>query len=208
MCVRSGTSFLTSLFDSPVQPADIKMLKLPVRACLLAFSILANFSAAHLVSYHFPGYGFSWYDPLCGFACTNAISSAPLPCSSSTGSNSPQCLASSAPFLTSLAYCMNSRCDPANVPIWKREKFWANDMTGGDATVVPILDYQAALQSVTKAPIVEFNSSSKSILNETVLVPRASYTKQIQFMAKFDHLEHLQATYMYVIAVSPFKLDL
>jgi hypothetical protein len=91
---------------------------------------------------------------------------------------------------------MNSTCDPTGVPIWKREKFWANDMTGADATVVPVLDYQAALESVTKMPMTEFNSSSKSILNETVLVPQASYEEQSQFMLKFEHLEYLQPTYM------------
>lgn len=178
-------------------------MKLPL---LLPLCFLTASSLAHVEDFHFPGYGFHWYDPVCGNACYDALSSAPLSCSSGP-STSVACQANDTAFLTTLAYCMNSTCDADNVPVWKREKFWAatfmpmddgmtmGDMAMGDMSSLPKWDYAEALFEVTEAPTVEFNSSSKSILNQTVLVSKADYEMQSKFMVLFDYLESLQPKY-------------
>jgi hypothetical protein len=173
-------------------------MKLPL---LLTLSSLTHVSPAHLMSPYFPGYGFSWYDPVCGFACNKAIASAPLSCTSSgghshaSGPTSPECYASDTAFLTTLAHCMNSTCDPIKVPTWQMEKFWATKVTG-DAAVVPKWDYSKTLKEVSERPTVEYNSSSKGILNQTMLVSKATYEMQSKFLTLFDHLEALQSRYM------------
>lgn len=176
-----------------------------MRLLLLLFGLfsLIRQALAHIQSPYFPGYGFSWYDPVCGFACYNAISSAPLSCTSmdhstghshGSGMTSPECRASDIAFLTTLAYCLNSTCDPVEVPTWQREKFWATRVTGS-ADVLPKWDYSRALEEVDGEPIAKFNASSGNILNETMLVTAESYEMQSRFMVMFDYLEMLQARY-------------
>ncbi|PQE03966.1 hypothetical protein CJF31_00003065 [Rutstroemia sp. NJR-2017a BVV2] len=118
--------------------------------------------------------------------------------------------ASDTAFLTTLAYCMNSKCDSDNVPVWKREQFWAatlmvmddgmsmGDMAMDDTSGLPKWDYTEALLRVSEKPTVEFNSSSKSIMNQTMLVSRADYEMQSKFMIMFDYLESLQPRYAHL----------
>ena len=152
----------------------------------------------------FPGYGFSWFDPVCAQACHYPIASASLSCTSTepsgdhaTGAfpSSPECFAGDTAFLTTLAYCMNSTCDVIEVPTWRREKFWATMVTG-DPAVVPKWDYSRALDEITAPPTVEFNFMSKGTLNQTVLVSSAMYEIQSRFMNLFNYLEALQPRYM------------
>jgi hypothetical protein len=175
---------------------------------LHALLLLIQSSYAHVQNFHFPGYGFHWYGPVCGYACYNTLSHAPLSCSMGA-MTSVSCQASDSVFLTTLAYCMNSACDADNVPVWKREQFWAatlmvmdggmsmsmGDMAMDDMSGLPKWDYTEALLIVTERPTVEFNASSKSILNQTVLVSKADYEMQSRFMVMFDYLESLQPRY-------------
>ena len=171
---------------------------------LLTFSSLTHSAYVPPSGYAFPGYGFSWFDPVCADACQYPIASALLSCTATepsgdhaTGAapSSPECFASDTAFLTTLAYCMNSTCDPIKVPTWQREKFWATKVTG-DPALVPKWDYSRALEEVTARPTVEFNPMSRDILNQTVLVGSATYEMQSRFMVMFDHLEALQPRYM------------
>ena len=173
------------------------------QSLVLTLSSLTRFSLAHLQSSDFPGYGFSWYDPVCGYACNNAIASAPLSCTpmesmdggSMSGPTPPECFAGDTAFLTTLAYCINSTCDPIKVPTWQREKFWATKVTS-DPAVIPKWDYSRALDEIRERPTVEFDFSSKSTWNQTVLVSDMIYKIQSNFMVMFDHLEALQARYV------------
>jgi hypothetical protein len=165
-------------------------------------------SIAHIESFYLPGYGFSWYDPACAFACYNALSGAPLECtaqdhsgghSHGSGPTSPECRANDKPFLTTLAYCMKEHCDEASVSVWRRERFW-NDHVTGDESVVPKWDYSEALALVQDRPIVEFNASK--VLSETAQLSDASYDIQNNFNVMFDYLEALQSKYMYVLCIA------
>jgi hypothetical protein len=104
---------------------------------------------------------------------------------------------------------MKSACDSDNMPAWKREQFWAatlmvmddgmsmsmGDMDMDDMSGLPKWDYTESLLRVTERPAVVFNSSSKSIMNQTMLVSKASYEIQSKFMVMLDYLESLQPRY-------------
>ena len=90
---------------------------------------------------------------------------------------------------------MNSTCDPIEVPTWRREKFWAIEVTG-DPAVVPKWDYSRALEEVVAPPTVEFNIMSHDVLNQTVLVNSAIIGIESKFMVLFNYLEALQPRYM------------
>ena len=165
---------------------------------------------AHLQSSYFPGYGFSWYNPVCGFACYNAISSAPLACTSDhteggghfhgMGATTSECRANDEAFLTTVAYCLYQNCDES-FPVWKRERFWSEDFILGPP-VPPKWDYITTLAQISNVPTRDYNATAMNTLDETMLVSSASYQMQANFMTKFDYLEMLQARYRYVTVVN------
>lgn len=172
---------------------------------LRTLAILATFqvAASHLTSFEFPGLGFSWYDPNCGFSCYNAIASAPLSCpeedhsgghSHGTAAAAPACQVQNTAFLTSVAYCLSTRCDPREVPVWSRERFWATKMIGS-GTLQPIWTYSESLAMIEHIPEETYNSSSMVIVNVTMLISDTDYEKQFKFNKNFDRLEMLQARY-------------
>lgn len=172
---------------------------------LLILCLLTSASSAHLKSASFPGYGFAWYNPVCGYACHDAISAAPLSCtpmesmhghSGMSMSTPPECYAIDEPFLTTLAYCMNATCG-SELAIWQREKYWAEKVTG-DPNVLPKWDYSETLERVTKVPTETFDPMSEGVLKSTLLVDKVTYETQSRFMVMFDHIEALQPQYMYV----------
>ncbi|KAK6536624.1 hypothetical protein TWF281_000851 [Arthrobotrys megalospora] len=177
---------------------------------VLIFLLSSWLCEAHLQSNYFPGYGFSWYNPVCGFACYNSLSSATLACTSTdhsgghdhgAGPTSPECLASDTAFLTTLAYCMNITCNAENIAVWRREEFWETKVTGDEA-VLPKWDYTRALAEIVSPPTTVFNSSL--ILNETVIISDATLQMQTRFMHMFDYIEMLQARYAFVLVTIGF----
>ena len=171
---------------------------------LLTLSSLAHSAYVPPSGFAFPGYGFSWFDPVCANACHYPIANAILSCTAAEPSgdhvigaapSSPECFAGDTAYLTTLAYCINSTCDPIEVPTWQREKFWATKATGNPA-VVPKWDYSRALAEVTAPPTVEFNLMPMNVLNQTVLVSSMTYEIESKFMVLFDHLDSLQPRYM------------
>jgi len=176
-------------------------------ASFLASLALLSQTRAHSASYKFPGYGFSWYDPVCAYACYNSLTGATLQCTEMdhsmddmggmhmAGPTTPECRASDVSFLTTLAYCFNTTCDEVAVPVWKREQFWNGKVTG-DESVVPKLSYGEALAQIKEMPMVTFNSSSMDALNGTQIVPKTTIDMQSKFMVLFDKLEMVQAKYV------------
>jgi hypothetical protein len=162
---------------------------------------------AHLTSNNFPGYGFAWYDPNCGFSCYNAVSSTRLSCpaidsadghsmdmsmSMGSGAPTPACQAQSLPFLATIAHCMRTRCS-VDVPAWKREEFWATKLV---SDAVPKWTYAETLVALGNAtPTMEYNASATEVMDMAMVVSDADYEKQFRFNRLFDHLEMLQARY-------------
>jgi hypothetical protein len=162
---------------------------------------------SHLVSLNFPGYGFSWSDPNCGYSCYNAVSSTLLSCPETdstdsmdmdmdmdmpSGAPTPSCQAQNLPFLQTISYCMSTRCGP-DVPVWKREEFWATKLI---SDIVPKWTYSETLADLgNSTPTMVYNSSSSEVMTMPMVVPTADYEKQFNFHRLFDHIEMLQARY-------------
>jgi hypothetical protein len=89
---------------------------------------------------------------------------------------------------------MKKACDAENAPVWRRERFW-NDHITGDAAVLPKYSYGETVAMIKEAPTVMFNSSSMEPLNGTQIVPPFTINMQTNFMVKFDYMEMLQARY-------------
>ena len=106
----------------------------------------------------------------------------------------PQCRAGDSPFLTTLAWCMNSTCTDFNVEAWRLEKYW-RDKTTGDAAVLPKWGYAQALQQVAQPPREDLKK--KETLNFTAIVPRESWDAEKKTMEHFEEQETLHARYGY-----------
>ncbi|KAF4432592.1 ferric reductase Fre2p [Fusarium acutatum] len=176
-----------------------------MRILLVALlSLLA--SSANAYKTGLMGYGQSWYDPPCAYACRAVIGSAPLDCPSmdhhSTGASehshggSPMapCIATNGDFLRTLAYCLSTRC--ADISPSKLEAYWAQQATG-DKTVSAEWTYGAALANVTAPPKRTYTAGDT--LNYTALIADADYQYQYDFNVFFDWEEAVQSTYVIVL---------
>ncbi|KAM0276828.1 hypothetical protein ACHAQH_006363 [Verticillium albo-atrum] len=105
------------------------------------------------------GTGIDMYKPPCAFACNGAISSNALSCSTlmdmegmeAMPMTTPDCRANDTSFLTTLAWCLDTKCAEYHVPISKLQKFWEEQATG-DPAVQPKWSFPVALQTIEKAP--------------------------------------------------------
>lgn len=184
-----------SVSPAPFSVTTVRMK--PIQLLNLCFLSLSPVSA-------FIGHGIAMYDPSCAFACRAVIASALLSCSEpqahsgghSHGSDPvtpPECRASDAPFLTTLAYCINSTCTPYEVSIWRLERYWV-DKTTGDPTVLPRWSYSEALAQVDQPPAMEFTEDIETI-NATLAIPEEAWLADKLSMEYFEVQETLHARY-------------
>lgn len=156
---------------------------------MLSSTILTGSALGKLV-----GYGIWPYEPVCAFACLRALSGYMLSCSSEvdmhggahmhgSGMTSPRCRAGDTPWLTTLAYCAQTRCAGSGVPTSRLEGFWEAQSTE-DAAVPPRWTFSQALANVTGAPPGrELGEDAESeMLNFTALVNAEAYRSQYNAM--------------------------
>ncbi|KAH8588423.1 ferric reductase like transmembrane component-domain-containing protein [Bisporella sp. PMI_857] len=163
------------------------------------------------------GYGIPMYDPSCAFACRAAIASAPLTCSdhgagghSSGGhgasmTTTPQCRASNLPFLTTLAWCIQTNCGPLNIELWRLEKYWREQVPGAKG-VIPKWSYTESVQQISGTPSQLLNK--KEVMNVTVLVPTTSWQSQKNTLEHFAGQEMLHSRYGIVLLVTGFAIPI
>lgn len=112
--------------------------------------------------------GMEMYNPSCAYACRSVMGNAPLNCS--TTAVTPSCRASSAPFLTSLAYCIKDRCYPESNPTREKvEWYWYEEATG-NPDVTPMWGWQEAYDKINGTPKASYDAKAK--MTETVLVKK------------------------------------
>jgi hypothetical protein len=169
-------------------------------ALLLLFTATANAYKTGLM-----GYGQSWYDPACAYACRAIIGSAPLDCPDHDtadmdmsmhmhgGSPMASCISENFNFLSTLAYCLDNHCTAIGVSPSKLEVYWADQATG-DKTILPKWTYGAVLANITQAPNRTFETGDT--LNYTALISDSDYKYQYDFNVFFDWEEAVQSTYM------------
>jgi hypothetical protein len=99
------------------------------------------------------------------------------------------CWASNEPYLTTLAYCMQVKCEKDEIKASKLEWFWENESTGqsnaGQSLATPKWTYSETLAKMTGPPTNQLNSTDKW-LNVTSLVPEDVYTEQWNVLVAVD----------------------
>lgn len=145
------------------------------------------------------------YNPPCAHACSSAIASSVLSCSShgavgghmhgDSAMTSPLCRASNTAFITTLAWCMSTKCASYHIPVSELETFWEKYCTG-DPAVAPKWDYGTALQHVVQ-PINRVLTLDET-LNATSLVPHDSWNIQYNTLTFLEAKERLHAKYGYI----------
>ncbi len=154
------------------------------------------------------GFGITMYKPNCAFACRGAISGAPLICSdmdhagghSGHGSSAttPACFAGDSSFLTTLAWCMSSRCE--GIEAWRLERYWRMKAAAtSSVTERPKWTYQQSLDEVAEPPTRMVNASE--MLDFTGVVSEEDYEFNRRANVVFEEQETRHSTYGYVVQV-------
>lgn len=119
-------------------------------------------------------------DPACAYACTGSLSGYALSCSHVDHSRlsdhghgpyihtSPDCRANDEPYLTTLAWCLHTKCLPYNVPTSRLEAIWEQEATH-DPSVPAKWSYTEALLNVAEPPTRQLVMGDA--INATLLAP-------------------------------------
>ncbi|KAH7036005.1 uncharacterized protein B0I36DRAFT_421557 [Microdochium trichocladiopsis] len=166
------------------------------------------------------GYGNSPYNPLCAEACLRSFSSLQLDCEFLSANNddqpdhsgsghsrrhammdtTPECFANNTPFLTSVAWCMSTKCaEQSGVPDSLVQHYWEYWITGTKGAVPPKWSYAEALAAVDPAPPVAELEPSNMMLNETSLVAPGTYLAQWNVLGAVNYEIERESTYGIVI---------
>lgn len=103
----------------------------------------------------------------------------------------PECRSLSLPFLTTLAYCLSTKC-PDSVHTNILEGFWEENATG-DEMVMPHWSYGQSLAQVNGTPTAIFDSHD--MLSGTVLVDNAAWMNDVRTIDNFASNEARHALY-------------
>ena len=161
----------------------------------------------------FIGMGIPMYEPVCAFACRAVISSADIECDDTHDHDdmdmgdmsgmsmkkrhghetdiTPECRAMSKPFLTTLAYCINSTC-PTDTTAWVLEKYWL-DEAAGEPGVKPMWNYEQSLMMVNSTPATTYDAHE--MMMETQLLDASDLDQQRSTLKDFADGEAVHARY-------------
>lgn len=169
---------------------------------IIAFSFLSSIANAMDMSGGRPGsgligYGINMYKPYCASACHDSI---PMKMHCEDGSDtmsmsdgeepmpSADCVASSAPFLQSVAYCVDQKC-PSSLSQSARDHWWTYNMIGRKMVQPkPNITYEQALQAVKSSPPTT-TLSSDGVLESPVLVNDTQYISNYHASISFQGAE-------------------
>jgi hypothetical protein len=158
-------------------------------------------------TFAFIGMGIKKYDPTCAVACSSSLGKAKLDChddtdhssihrrSAAAGAVSPKCKATSEPYLTTLANCINSTCFD-EVDLWALEKYWALSSTGVP-TAPPMWGYHESLEHIKGTVTDLFNPNVT--MNGTVYIALKSYDLYKTSTDVYVMGEETHARYAYVL---------
>jgi hypothetical protein len=127
----------------------------------------------HRVNHGLIGFGISFLEPSCAFACRYNLAWNRLSCSTATGfgsewETSADCRATDEPYLTSLAACLQEFCNGTDT--WMLERFWARDAASDTISQrEPVHSYGAALAQVRNVPD---GSWTKAEIQGSLLTPQ------------------------------------
>lgn len=146
-------------------------------------------------------------NPACAFACTGSLAGFALSCSTEDhsggggghGHGSPivttsSCRAGNEPYLTTVAWCISTKCASFDVPISRLEEVWELKVTA-DPSVRAKWSYTEALLHVDAPPTRMLAMGDK--LNATLLAP-ASWQTSFNTATVMGHESKTQSIYGYV----------
>lgn len=178
-----------------------------VMAALVATLLLAGTTAADGTG--LIGYGKKMYYPLCAAACRGALEGAPLVCtphetvdtgSHVHGATPAECYASDIAFMQTLAFCMSTHCDRAELGADELETYWTLHLVGGGRVNLhprPSMGYYDTLETIKEPPTVEYIDGE--MLNITSLVSESTYGSQAIALSVFENAETGHSTYRYIL---------
>lgn len=166
------------------------------------------------------GFGISLYEDLCCQACHDSLSSLFLTCtafanetdadkmpsmagmqemSMPTGITSPECYASNTPWLQTMAYCIQQKCNAHGYPADKQVECFKKQAVNGAST--PSL--RDSLPII--APVIEL-AANAMWLNVTSLVNKDIYFSNYGTAGEFARSEYLHTKYSLVYRLSEYNL--
>ncbi|KAF2738383.1 ferric reductase-like transmembrane component [Polyplosphaeria fusca] len=165
------------------------------------------------------GYGIQPFDPICAMACQRALSGLMLACSTPmdmamegmthgpSGVTSPSCRAGDAAWLTTLAYCVETRCAEFEIPTSELQGFWERFSTD-DPTVLPKWDYRTAVLNVSgEVPTKELGGDDTE-LNVTSLVNSGAWLRQYNVMWAVQRENVVESGFGVALLVAGFGIPL
>lgn len=182
-----------------------------VMAALLATLLLAGTTAAD--GRGFIGYGKKMYYPLCAASCRGALEGAPLVCTPHDsvdtgthvhGATPAECYASDTAFMQTLAFCMSTNCDRAELGADELETYWTLHLVGGGRINLdprPSKGYYETLETIKEAPTIEYVAGE--MLNVTSLVSESTYESQAIALSVFENAETGHSRYRWVFSLVP-----
>jgi len=137
------------------------------------------------------------YVPLCGHACRETIQENRLECSpDGTAPTSSGCFASNTPYLTTLAYCLSTKCKSESFP--QLNSFWTRfSVSSTSPLTAPLLLYEVALK---KAGTPNVTANPGTLLKQPSLVLDEAYEFQLNALSSWDEAENTHSKAAYVVA--------
>jgi hypothetical protein len=162
------------------------------------------------------GYGIQPYSPECAFSCLRCLESYMLDCTAldaplnnmdDSSMTSPQCYASSVPWLTTMAWCLHTYCPQFHLKTSELETWWENQVTG-TADVAPMWGYTQALANISTTPTVEAGTATMNMnmgsmatampyLNTTSLLPYDTWLPQYNTLWSVQRENVVESGYRY-----------
>ena len=183
-------------------------MNLPSLPAFLGLFLLLLSFASHATASFLVGFGNVVYDPLCAECCLRALSSYTLDCTHPPDSDgghsshmgmatSPECFANNSPFLTTVAWCLSTKCaEEQNVAVSKLEEFWEKEVTG-DKGVKAKWTYSIALERVVERPPRYQLVKGDMELNETAVVEPGRYLSQWNVLGMVARENVVESKYRY-----------
>lgn len=169
-------------------------------------ALVASTHGSYVQTQALTGYGYYPYDPLCAAACLRSLQGYMLGCTDMSGSGdsmmgmmatSPECYGKDIPYLTSVAYCMSTKCPRGNVKFSKLQLFWEEQITG-HPDIPPKWTYEQALTHANPSPPTYQLTSNDTSLNTTSIVNPVIYLAQWNVLSAVYRESTLESTYRYV----------
>ncbi|KAK4183900.1 putative ferric reductase transmembrane component [Podospora australis] len=172
------------------------------------------------------GFGLNPYNIFCASACHWSLLSSPLSCSASIDTpvfigwaiTSNECKANDTAFLTTLAWCLHTKCNQENgYRVSELENFWETQATRDMANFKdkirfpkppPKWTYSEALAYVFENGPPNRTMKAGEVLNFTSIVPEKSYVAQMNTAFGVTREQVLGATYGIIILVTGFALPI